>query len=84
MYVIFKKQKHSGWWINVSLLFLLLPCCTLYLVLCSGTYHVTIQSVHLGMAEWVNNVENCVSKSLPGDLEFLTVIAGSSRHLGKV
>lgn len=83
MYVIFKKQKHSGWWVNVSLLFLLFPC-TLYLVLCSGTYHVTIQSVHLGMAGWVTNVENCVSKSLPGDLEFLTAIVGSPRHLRKV
>lgn len=29
--------------------------------------------VLLGMAGWINNIENCVLKSLPGDLEFLRI-----------
>lgn len=29
--------------------------------------------VLLGMVEWINNIENCVSKSLPGDLGFLRI-----------
>lgn len=73
MYVIFKKQKGSGQWARFSSV----PALSL---LCSLPGPLFWSHTMCGSS----NIESYVSKSLPGDVGFLTVIPGSPQLLGKV